>query len=183
MMVDLFAHPDSRAAFISETEQLAAREDSDDAVVALRKLVAEEPLAILFCVDGSYVKASPSILKTTSLYDDTTASLKMRKLVQTTYKDHLARNKGDDVKSKHFGAAEVRSRLGACVGSLVTCFSWQAYVSFLLILLTVTLINRLRMQVVASALSNHPSGPAFTGACGTVTPGVPTWLVHGLGCG
>ena len=55
--------------------------------------------------------------------------------------------------------------------------------SFLLILLTVTLINRLRMQVVASALSNHPSGPAFTGACGTVTPGVPTWLVHGLGCG
>ena len=121
-MVDLFAHPDSRAAFISETEQLAAREDSDDAVVALRKLVAEEPLAILFCVDGSYVKASPSILKTTSLYDDTTASLHMRKLVQTTYKDHLARNKGDDVKSKHFGAAEVRSRLGACVGSLVTCF-------------------------------------------------------------
>ena len=52
-MVDLFAHPQSRAAFQAETEQLAAREDADDAVVALRKLVSEEPLAILYCVDGS----------------------------------------------------------------------------------------------------------------------------------
>ena len=122
LMVDFFAHPHSRAAFQAETEQLAAREDADDAVMALRKLVAEEPLAILYCVDGSYVKASPMILKTNNGFDDTAASVQVRDMVQNSYRDHLAQNKGDDVHWKRFGAAEVRSRVGACVGSLVTCF-------------------------------------------------------------
>ena len=107
-MVDFFAHPHSRATFQAETDQLAAREGVDDEVVALRKLVAEEPLAILYCVDGSYVKASPSILKTTNGLDDTPASIQMREMVQNSFKDHLAQHKGDDVKPKHFGAAEVR---------------------------------------------------------------------------
>ena len=121
-MVDVFAHPDSRAAFLAETEQLAARDDADDGVVALRKLVADEPLAILYCVDGSYVKASPTILKTSNGTDDTPASVQMREMLQNSYRDHLAHNRGDDIKPKHFGAVEVRRRVGACVGALVTCF-------------------------------------------------------------
>ena len=87
---------------------MQAREDADDAVVALRKLVSEEPLAILYCVDGSYVKASPSILKTTSGFDDTPASIQMQDMVQNAYKDHLAHNISGDIKPKHFGAAEVK---------------------------------------------------------------------------
>ena len=94
----------------------------DDAVVSARKLLADEPIAILYCIDGSFVRASPSILKTTNGSDDTAASLQMREMVQNSYKEHLAKNKGDDVKQKYYGAAEVRSRVGACVCSLVTCF-------------------------------------------------------------
>ena len=55
------------------------------------------------------MKASPSILKTTNGLDDTPASVQMREMVQNSYKDHLAQNKGADVKPKHFGAAEVRN--------------------------------------------------------------------------
>ena len=108
-MVDLFAHPHSRATFQAETDELAGGENADDAVTALRTLVAEEPVAILYCVDGSYVKASPSILKTTNGSDDTLASVQMREMVENSYKEHLAQNRGDDVKIKHFGAAEVRN--------------------------------------------------------------------------
>ena len=121
MMVDLFADPQSRAAFKAETEQLAADDKADDGVVALRQLVSEEPIAILYCINGSYVKASPSILKTTNGSDDTAASVQMREMLQKSFKDHLDENKGD-VKKKYFGAAEVRSRVGACVCSLVKCF-------------------------------------------------------------
>ena len=94
-MVDLFAHTHSRATFQAETEQLAADDNGDDAVVALRKLVADEPLAILYCVDGSYVKASPTILKTSNGTDDTPASVQMREMLQKSFKDHLDENKGD----------------------------------------------------------------------------------------
>ena len=121
-MVDLFAHPDSRATFLAETNELAGGENADDAVTALRTLVAEEPVAILYCVDGSYVKASPSILKTTNGLDDASASVQMREMVQNSFRDHLAQNKDADVKPRRFGAAELRSRVGACVGSLITCF-------------------------------------------------------------
>lgn len=93
------------------------------AVMAMRKLLAEEPIAILYCIDGSYVRASPSILKTSSGSDDAAASnVQMRDMLQTSFKDHLKNNKGDDVDKKFFGAAEVRSRVGACVCSLVECF-------------------------------------------------------------
>jgi uncharacterized membrane protein YqiK len=122
-MVDFFAHPQSREAFQKETEQMAADDSEDDAVVALRKLLAEEPIAILHCIDGSYVRASPAILKTSNGSDDNAAStVQMREMVQNAFKEHLAKNKGDDVKKKHFGAAEVRSRVGACVCSLVERF-------------------------------------------------------------
>lgn len=89
------------------------------AVMAMRKLLAEEPIAILYCIDGSYVRASPSILKTSSGSDD---DVQMRDMLQTSFKEHLKNNKGDDVDKKFFGAAEVRSRVGACVCSLVECF-------------------------------------------------------------
>lgn len=121
-MVDLFAHPQSRAAFQSETEEMAADDGVDDAVVSARKLLADEPIAILYCIDGSFVRASPSILKTTNGSDDMAASVQMREMVQNSFRDYLAKNKGDDVKKKYYGAAEVRSRVGACVCSLVTCF-------------------------------------------------------------
>ena len=101
---------------------MAAQEGTDDAVVALRKLVSEEPLAILYCVDGTYVKASPAVLKTSSGYDDTAKSMQMREMMQNSFKTHLAKNKGDGIKTKHYGAVEVRSRVGVCVGSSVTCF-------------------------------------------------------------
>ena len=72
-MLDLFAHPQSRVAFQSETEEMAADDGVDDAVVSARKLLADEPIAILYCIDGSFVRASPSILKTTNGSDDTAA--------------------------------------------------------------------------------------------------------------
>ena len=106
-MVDLFAHTDARAAFLAETEQQAGVAGVDDAENALRKLLSKEPLAILYCVDGSYVKASTSILKTTSGNDTCAASVQMCDMVQKSYKEHLAGNRGDVVKVRHFGAAEV----------------------------------------------------------------------------
>lgn len=121
-MLDLFAHPQSRVAFQSETEEMTADEGVDDAVVSARKLLADEPIAILYCIDGSFVRASPSILKTTNGSDDTAASVQMREMVQNSFKEYLAKNKGDDVKQKYYGAAEVRGRVGAWVCSLVTCF-------------------------------------------------------------
>ena len=127
----MFAHEDSRAAFQRETDLLAASaaDGGGDAVVSLRRLLSEEPLAILFCADGSFVKASPSIFKTTNGTIDASASqmgassLTMMELLQNAYKKHLASIIDDDAKFKNFGAAEVRSNLGACVGGcLASCF-------------------------------------------------------------
>ena len=127
-MVDMFANDESRGLFQEATDQAAAADDSDDAEMVLRRLLWNEPLAILYCVDGSYVKASPSILKTTNRADDTLASVQMREMIQKSYKDHLARNKGDDVKAKHFGAAEVTCEVSTQVTVLVTsrltCFTY-----------------------------------------------------------
>jgi hypothetical protein len=127
-MVDMFANDQSRGLFQEATDQAAAADDSDDAEMVLRRLLSNEPLAILYCVDGSYVKASPSILKTTNRADDTLASVQMREMIQKSYKDHLARNKGDDFKAKHFGAAEVTCEVSTQVTVLVTsrltCFTY-----------------------------------------------------------
>jgi hypothetical protein len=120
-MVDLFANLESRSKFLTETEELAA-DALDGGVVALRKLLADEPLAILYCVDGTFVKISPSFLKTTHGFDDSPHCAAMREMVQNSYEEYLARNKGDDITKKHFGTAEVSSRVGARVGSSVTCF-------------------------------------------------------------
>mgnify|MGYP007125034740 CR=1 FL=1 len=126
-MVDMFAHENSREFFREVTDHAAAADDSDDAEMVLIRLLSNEPLAILYCVDGSYVKASPSILKTTNRADDTPASVQMRDMIQKSYKEHLARNKGDDVKAKHFGAAEVTCEVSTQVTVLVTsrltCFT------------------------------------------------------------
>ena len=119
-MVDLFAHPDAREAFQKETEEMANLDLDlgDDGVVPLRKLLTEEPMAILYCVNGTYVKASPSILKTTNGTDDAVATVQMRETVQKSYREHLAAaNISGDLKKKYYGAAEVRSRVGACVCS------------------------------------------------------------------
>jgi hypothetical protein len=107
-MVDLFAHPDSRGKFMAETAELAPLgEDVNGALVATRNMLALEPVAILYCVDGSYVKASPSILKTTNGTDSSAASVQMRELLQKSYKAHLASNKYEAVKTRYFSAAEV----------------------------------------------------------------------------
>jgi hypothetical protein len=113
-MVDFFAHPESREKFNAETAELAPLgEDVNGAFVATRNMLALEPIAILYCVDGSYVKASPSILKTTNGTDSSAASVQMREMIQNSYKAHLARNKDDAVKPKDFGAAEVTCEVGA----------------------------------------------------------------------
>ena len=111
--MDLFAHNDSRGAFKRATEELAVLKDADDAVISLRRLVAEEPLALLYFVDGSYVKVSPTRLKTSNGADDSAASVQMRDMLRKSYKEHLANNRGADVKPNHYGAAEVTSEVGA----------------------------------------------------------------------
>ena len=130
-MVDLFAVHDSREKFQADTEALASQEGADDAVVALRKLIAEEPLAILYCVDGTYVKASPSILKTTSLGVDpnSSASMTMRDMLQESFKEHLAKNRGDGVKTKNYGVVEVRKSRRSLNGpSFTELCTYSAYV-------------------------------------------------------
>ena len=119
-MVDMFAIEGSREKFREETQNLAAAEQLEDAEMTLRQLLSEEPLAILYCVDGSYVKATPSILKTSNGQEENASSMTMREKLQNSYKEHLKTNKPEDMKLSHFGAAQVTSRVGACVGSLVT---------------------------------------------------------------
>ena len=117
-MVDVYAHDDSRESFEAKTEGLAAGSEGDGAVMSIRTLLLKEPLAILYCIDGTYVKASPSILKTSSADDGSVASVQMSEMVQNAFKERLASNIHDGVKPKHFGAAEVTSEVGAQVGSL-----------------------------------------------------------------
>ena len=130
-MVDMFAHTDARAAFLAETEQQAGVAGVDDAEIALRKLLSNEPLAILYSEDGSYVKASTSILKTTSGADNSSASVQMCNMVQKSYKEHLAAARDGGVRVKHFGAAEV-SEVGVQVGSLSppSSLAWRVCIGF-----------------------------------------------------
>ena len=60
LMVDMFAHPTSRAKFLEDTELELGEEGGDTA--SMRKLLSEEPLVILYCIDGTYVKVTPAIL-------------------------------------------------------------------------------------------------------------------------
>jgi hypothetical protein len=111
-MVDVFAHEESRNAFKKATDDLAAVEGADDAVTGLRALLLAEPLAILYAIDGSFVKASPTILMTNNgSSDNSAATVQMIYRLRKGYKEHLAKNRGE-ARIPHYSAAEVTSEVG-----------------------------------------------------------------------
>lgn len=140
LVVDLYAHPTSRAKFADDAELELGEEGGNEA--SMRKLLSEEPMAILYCIDGTYVKVTPALLvrcpchartllvpcscharvipatapaqKTSAgELEGATITMKITDMLRSSYKEHLAKNKAEHIKPKHYTAIEVTSRVGA----------------------------------------------------------------------
>ena len=108
-MVDMFAHATSRSKFMDATEHLATETEHGRMEQSTRELLGREPVAILYCINGSFVKASPTVLKTSNGLDDAPHSKSAVDLLQRSYKDYLEANKSDGVKEKNYTVIEVTS--------------------------------------------------------------------------
>jgi len=134
-MLDAFAHPDVRKRFLAETTEMQGSADGEDEVASMRTLLCEEPVAILYCMTGSYVKVSPADIKTSNGCDDKAASLQMCETLRKSFKDHLSSVKPDKYKLKDFGAAQVltstvTSEVGVRWGHVWVPLSLPCYTCF-----------------------------------------------------
>ena len=109
-MIDLLVDGDGRDLFKGTAESRAADGSDGQSDVSSRLSLAESPVAILFCVHGKYVKASPEMLRA----DDNSGEpnnvyhKQVHDMFCRQHKQHLnERAEEDKMSNKHYTAIEV----------------------------------------------------------------------------
>jgi hypothetical protein len=109
-MIDLLVDAEGRDVFTAKAESRAG--DPSDGVgdVAASLSLARSPVAILFCVHGRYVKASPEMLRADDNSGDPSNAYhqQIHTMFCKRHKEHLKEQASDaKMKDDHYTAIEV----------------------------------------------------------------------------